>query len=115
MVSLKFATTTSVTKDQCITKSLLPKFCYLVRIENWYEERLYLEQTYKKKPDLKIVSFYSAPTTDINLLFSVIVFRSAIVSQLLTISTPVDFLSPSVPSTASLNKRLLTLSVTMAS
>ena len=25
-------------------------------IENWYEERLYIEQTYQKKPDLKIVS-----------------------------------------------------------
>jgi len=25
-------------------------------IENWYEERLYLEQTYQKKPDMKIVS-----------------------------------------------------------
>ena len=85
-----------------------------MRIENWYEERLYLEQTYRKKPDLKIVSYYSAPTTDINLLFSVIVFRSAKESQLSTISTPVDFLSLSVPSIANPNKRLLTLSVTMA-
>ena len=85
-----------------------------MRIENWYEERLYLEQTYKKKPDLKIVSFDSAPTTDINLLFSVIVFRSARESQLSTISTPVDFLSLSVPSIANPNKRLHTLSVTMA-
>ena len=85
-----------------------------MRIENWYEERLYLEQTYRKKPDLKIVSYYSAPTTDINLLFSVIVFRSARESQLSTISTPVDFLSLSVPSIANPNKRLLTLSVTMA-
>ena len=85
-----------------------------MRIENWYEERLYLEQTYKKKPDLKIVSYDSAPTTDINLLFSVIVFRSAIESQLSTISTPVDFLSLSVPSIANPNKRLLILSVTMA-
>ena len=85
-----------------------------MRIENWYEERLYLEQTYRKKPDLKIVSYDSAPTTDINLLFSVIVFRSARESQLLTISTPVDFLNLSVPSIANPNKRPLTLSVTMA-
>ena len=26
-------------------------------VENWYEERLYLEQTYQRKPDLKVVSF----------------------------------------------------------
>ena len=30
--------------------------CLSFTIENWYEERLYIEQTYQKKPDLKIVS-----------------------------------------------------------
>ena len=43
-------------------------------IENWYEERLYLEQTYRRKPDLKIVSVEARPNhthlcaTDINSL-----------------------------------------------
>ena len=46
----------SISKTAKILLALCSSLTFSLFIENWYEERLYIEQTYQKKPDLKIVS-----------------------------------------------------------
>ena len=46
----------SISKTAKTLLALCSSLTFSLSIENWYEERLYIEQTYQKKPDLKVVS-----------------------------------------------------------
>ena len=89
--------------------------CISFSIENWYEERLYIEQTYQKKPDLKIVSNALMQIEIFNNVFSISMrYRKEGRSLISTASLQVVCQLLSAASTANLSKKQLTWSAMTA-